>query len=97
MTVRREGEDLGTSPVTASGLNTTGDPRSEIAAQNWRTIDTAPDDQRSVLAVHEGSGIQKVAWRRAIGDDRYEYGAGPERVWRPTHWMPLPKPPKRSP
>lgn len=60
---------------------------------DWQTIDSAPDDQRSILGGHARSKIMKVCWRRAIGDDRYEYGAGPEKCWRPTHWMPLPAPP----
>lgn len=59
----------------------------------WQDISTAPADQRSILGAHKASGIRKVCWRRAIGDDRYEYGAGSELCWRPTHWQPLPEPP----
>jgi hypothetical protein len=61
----------------------------------WTSIDAAPEDCRAILACHANSGIQKVCWRHAVGDDRYEYGAGAERMWRPTHWMPLPKSPPK--
>jgi hypothetical protein len=61
----------------------------------WQPISTAPDDQRSILAAHENSGIQKVCWRIAVGDDRYEYGAGAQRLWRPTHWKPLDPSPRK--
>lgn len=63
----------------------------------WRDISTAPSDQRSILAVHINSGIQKVCWRRAVGDANYEYGGEEGRYWRPTHWMHLPAPPKKFP
>ena len=69
--------------------------RERRAMTDWQPIATAPHDQRSILGVHENSGIQKVCWRFAIGDDRYEYGAGSERLWRPTHWQPLPVPPPK--
>ena len=62
---------------------------------DWQPINTAPDDQRTILAAHENSGQQKVCWRFAVGDDRYEYGAGPERLWRPTHWKTLGDPPRK--
>jgi len=60
----------------------------------WQPIETAPDDQRPILGVHKNSGIQKVCWRRSAWDERYEYGARPERLWTPTHYMLLPEPPK---
>lgn len=62
----------------------------------WRDIDTAPQDQRSILGCHTNSGLMRVCHRFTAGDDKYEVegcsNAG--RYWRPTHWQPLPKPPE---
>ena len=61
----------------------------------WKPIETAPYDQRAVLAAHSKSGIIAVAWRNAVGSDRYgRYGEHDGRYWKPTHWMPLPPPPE---
>ncbi len=38
-----------------------------------------------------------VTWRAAVGSDMFlRHGEQPEqgRGWRPTHWQPLPDPPK---
>jgi hypothetical protein len=61
----------------------------------WQPIETAPRNMQTILGAHKGSGVVRVTWRSAIGDDRYSADYMPEgRFWRPTHWMPLPEPPK---
>lgn len=59
----------------------------------WRPIETAPNDE-SILVAYEDGSINLVDaadndydWRPVIG----ERGNG---LCRPTHWMPLPAPPK---
>ena len=58
--------------------------------QGWRPIETAPKDDTEVLVLCEDGGILigchcGVKWW--IEQTRFE-----ER--KPTHWMPLPEPPK---
>lgn len=72
--------------------------------ENWQTIETAPKDGTYVLvATEHGSWVAKYEavfqsgfkpdnpWRSMMLNHDHinrEY-----RTWRPTHWMPLPKPP----
>jgi hypothetical protein len=65
----------------------------------WQKIDTAPQDQRSILAVHENSKIMAVCWRNQVGGTlwlRHGESANGGTGWRPTHWMPLPEPPNAA-
>ena len=34
------------------------------ALARWQTIETAPDDQRHILAIHLMNGAQRVTWTR---------------------------------
>lgn len=72
--------------------------------ENWQTIETAPKDGTYVLvATEHGSWVAKYEavsqsgfkfdnpWRSMMlnhDNINREY-----RTWRPTHWIPLPKPP----
>jgi Protein of unknown function (DUF551). len=65
----------------------------------WQTIDTAPKDGTLILCVcmkaSNGSedriGTMQVdRWVREYNG----FGAFNNRYWPPTHWMPLPSPPK---
>lgn len=60
---------------------------------DWQKIETAPKDQRSILAAHERSGIMRVCWRVGVGHGRsaWDNGFG---LWQPTHWQPLPPAPE---
>lgn len=58
----------------------------------WKTIETAPKDGTLVLL--HGKGYVKTGWF----DDSIQIGNYPDWRWgltfEPTHWMPLPEPPK---
>jgi len=67
------------------------------ATENWQPIETAPKDGTYVLVYGyrshvDGSVMHVVRWTKgdgwaADGDDLGEQ--------KPTHWMPLPPPPKQ--
>ena len=59
----------------------------------WQPIETAPKDGGEVLLWQEGWGVIR-GWYS--GDDKTWYGPGAHdsEPCRPTHWMPLPRPPK---
>jgi hypothetical protein len=60
---------------------------------HWQTIDTAPMDQTWILGV-AGGAVVKLRWD--LGHSGWVY-QGLEKVPicnTPTHWMPLPDPPK---
>ena len=63
-------------------------------AADWRPIACAPPDQGSILAVHEGSGIMAVSWRKRSGAGPVYLRYADDEGWRPTHWMPCPMPPR---
>lgn len=54
----------------------------------WRPIETAPRDGEDVL-VWTGGGIERAFWTSGGWHDTLAYG-----VLSPSHWMPLPSPPK---
>lgn len=63
----------------------------------WRPIETAPMDGRRVLLYREHDRRQTVGWWGGnvyagwiIGGRSPEFMTAPN----PTHWMPLPEPPK---
>jgi hypothetical protein len=59
----------------------------------WQPIETAPKDGRLILAAHDETyqgGVVVISWR-------HEYNAWADYdcdFWKPSHWMPLPEPPK---
>jgi hypothetical protein len=60
----------------------------------WQSIDTAPKDSTLFIGYEDGCGVKITYW-----DDYYGVRDGGFRIfashgWRPTHWMPLPPPPK---
>ncbi len=62
----------------------------------WAPITTAPQDGAPILGYVQfarGGQVMQVSWNKGLG----EWTAStPSRVVRPTHWMPLPKPPARE-
>jgi hypothetical protein len=65
---------------------------------NWRPIKTAPLDRE--ILIYDRGQIVVARWywigAATMGDWRGTYGDG-DAVWTPTHWMPLPTPPKSEP
>lgn len=59
----------------------------------WKNIATAPKDGTSFIAWEKGYAVSISSW-----DKFHDGGAGGFRNshhgHRPTHWMPLPQPPK---
>jgi len=71
---------------------------SQEIMSEWKPIDTAPRDGTYVLGYREGEG-----WMTVIYWSDYLYKGGNWRAlycekgdWWPTHWMPLPQPPKKE-
>lgn len=63
-----------------------------LEARAWRPIETAPKDKSSILIIDSDNFI-------TIGEFSEKRGcfANTEECWKietPTHWMPLPEPPK---
>ena len=72
----------------------TATPKSAVGEQDWRGIESAPMDGRSVLvfcprASDHGYERIRLTWRK---DGKWQ-GAN-NTSWPPTHWMPLPAAPK---
>lgn len=66
----------------------------------WQPIETAPWDGTTVDLWSELSGTRETdarwtgsRWVR-LGWNEMNDGPGVEEVYHPTHWMPLPDPPK---
>lgn len=80
--------------------------RKALSEPEWRDISTAPRDGGPIL-ISNGKWISKAYWSESCQFERFEekagwqiyqcedgfysVGAEPEE---PTHWMPLPSPPK---
>jgi hypothetical protein len=61
----------------------------------WRPIDSAPRDGTCVLLFAPGWKAASTAW--TFGNDEWQdcpYHHGGNPAWKPTHWRPLPSPPK---
>jgi hypothetical protein len=63
----------------------------------WQPIETAPKDGQPIL-VWRDSGVHIMRWRIRRDDgngfwDEWHVGVRHLKI-QPTHWMPLPEPPK---
>ncbi len=56
----------------------------------WQPIETAPKTTQLILA-YNGDIYMLIFWN---GGYWYEWGIGEVKGAEPTHWMPLPEPPK---
>lgn len=56
----------------------------------WQPIETAPKDGTEILA-WDGDDRKILRWALGRWDDWDEM---PSALGKPTHWMPLPEPPK---
>ena len=59
----------------------------------WGPIDTAPQDGRFVLLFDPDPNIQEF-WIAQYDDGRWWIQDREYTAYAPTHWMPLPEPPK---
>ena len=75
----------------------------------WQPIETAPKDGTRILVSFGTMGIYAVAWEESAYDEfklwcvddnkhgpYYLRGYSDEGPRSPTHWMPLPDPPKEA-
>lgn len=59
----------------------------------WQPIETAPKDTMKAILLYSPEGEQIGFWCERF--DQYLTVDGGEMLWDdPTHWMPLPAPPK---
>ncbi len=67
---------------------------------SWQPIETAPKDSEEILAIElfdapETGGVYcVVSWVNGAWRDHSDMGAAGLDPFEPTHWMPLPEPPK---
>ena len=62
-----------------------------MSEQSWRTIDSAPKNGTLVFAYWRQNHMETAYFKRGSW-----WGAvDSEEMNDPTHWMPLPKPPRR--
>ena len=64
---------------------------------DWQPIETAPKDGTKIIAFDHHAGVVIVRWRMRWPETGCEWieATGEEyENYRPTHWMPLPEPPK---
>ena len=65
----------------------------------WRPIETAPKDGTNIL-LREGSDVSQGGWLTGMAqgteDEHYAGWWSVNCFDNPTHWMPLPQPPKEA-
>lgn len=64
----------------------------------WQLIETAPKDGTRILGARIGSKfITNIYWGEKMYDKgEYQWKGWVGKTKPPTHWMPLPLPPKRE-
>ena len=78
----------------------------EIEMSDWQTIESAPKDGAAVLVYTNGGQVTEAYWssdnqswilRFYDEDNRFLRAKGGMEIFHisPTHWMPLPPPPKK--
>jgi hypothetical protein len=68
----------------------------ETLTMEWQPIETAPKDGRPVLGYRAGD-MATVEWRATWKEWALVVPGtyAEDDDWEPTHWMPLPDPPRR--
>ncbi len=69
----------------------------------WRPIETAPKSHDGLL-LYDGASVSQGGWLSQVdqGADYEGQGGAPSPGWwsvdggQPTHWMPLPEPPREA-
>lgn len=59
----------------------------------WQPIETAPTGEKILVAYDHGSYERRVAFKSLINGRWYSHD---QPIIPPTHWMPLPDPPKEE-
>lgn len=75
---------------------------SQAILGGWQPISSAPRDGTEVMAYFNGGGAMKVSWVNylnelsgwCVTDNKMDYPV--RHCDNPSHWMPLPKPPKEG-
>jgi hypothetical protein len=60
---------------------------------DWQPIETAPRGEDNEFLGFDGRGVDRT-WEGWTEDDAPVYVRQDWVRWHPTHWMPLPAPPK---
>lgn len=89
-TLQAEAAAFGRATISAAEV-------AEIAAMQWRPIETAPKDGSTILVVRPGYYPEVSRWRADIIGSDWPWlvalpGEDAQRL-KPTHWMPFPSPP----
>lgn len=61
----------------------------------WQLIETAPKDGTWVLCAHESGHVNICQYSSDLSYWRVNVN-GYCKQWNPTHWQPLPEPPKET-
>lgn len=68
-----------------------------VEALQWQPIESAPRDGTTLLGAFKGGKVASIEW---LTDKGYVEGwalsGSMQNNMRPTHWMPLPEPPKEG-
>ena len=62
---------------------------------DWQTIGTAPKNQTEIIALMPDGEVKRVWYFAPSSRTQGWLGAGGKWV-EPTHWIPLPEPPKEQ-
>jgi len=63
-------------------------------ASKWQPIETAPKDGKWILGYYLGIGVEIIYFDEE--NERFEKAMSVIECSEPTHWMPLPEPPKEK-
>lgn len=71
--------------------------KAKLAKREWQGIESAPDDGRSILGYDE-DGAHRMHFHAEHNEWQGDFSMPDENicVFYPTHWMPLPEPPKED-
>lgn len=61
---------------------------------NWQPIETAPDNVVVMTKIDDEKGVRNVQSLKRGGNLWWVPDGAMYVYYRPTHWMPLPDPPK---
>lgn len=64
---------------------------------DWQTIETAPERVALLTKIDDSKGERNVAKLKRIGRLWFLPDMSMYVYYTPTHWMPLPPPPKEQP
>ena len=65
-------------------------------SNEWQPIETSPRNHTRILLFVPPYGSTTGHWDCLFGDDGWNMHAVLNKSAEPTHWMPLPDPPKES-